>query len=724
MQIDPMWYVVGGVVLVLAIGLVVMIARFYRIVAQGQALIVNTLRSQVPSVHFTGSIVLPIVNRAELMDISVKTIEIDRRGKEGLICQDNIRADIKTTFFVRVNKTEDDVRKVAQGIGCERASHQETLEELFTAKFSEALKSVGKGLEFEELYTHRERFRDNIIEMIGEDLNGYALEDAAIDYLEQTPLEMLDPQNILDADGIRKITGITTKQNISTNDLKQQERMEIGKQNLVSDEAIYRYDQERADANAKKEKEIAMATARESNEARRVEIAEALKTKKVNEKAQEEAGIAEQNRVRAVMVSEQARLREQGMEEVRVVRARDVEEVGRQREVQVRDIEREEELEARKKKIADVIRERVAVDKTVAQEEEAIKDLRANAGAKRDKDVTIIGAEAEAQQGLVKEIKAAEAQEEVAKFDARKRLITADAALEAADRDARAKMRLAEGTQAEAAAIGLAEVRVKEADAAAVEKQGLAKARVRDADVNVREREGTVEAEIIKQKELALAAGIEQRGLAEVRVKDTDASATEKMGMAVAVGVREKLLAEAHGKEAEASAIEKRMLAEATGLRQKAEAMQQLDGAGKDHEEYRLQLDMRKEIALEELEARVSIAAKQAEILSKAFEQAKINIVGGDGEFFDRFVKAVSVGQSIDGTMDHSSTLQSVLRDHLAGDANLLQDLKGVIGGLSAEAVKDLTLSAVLGKLLTRADGEDKTKIQKLMDHAEQLGLK
>ena len=38
---------------------------------------------------------------------------------------------------------------------------------------------------------------------IGKDLNGYALEDIAIDYLEQTPLETLDPNNVLDAEGIR-----------------------------------------------------------------------------------------------------------------------------------------------------------------------------------------------------------------------------------------------------------------------------------------------------------------------------------------------------------------------------------------------------------------------------------------------------------------------------------------------------------------------------------------
>ena len=69
---------------------------------------------------FTGAIVYPIINRAEVMDLSVKTIDIDRRGKEGLICQDNIRADIKVTFFVRVNKTREDVLKVAQSIGCAR----------------------------------------------------------------------------------------------------------------------------------------------------------------------------------------------------------------------------------------------------------------------------------------------------------------------------------------------------------------------------------------------------------------------------------------------------------------------------------------------------------------------------------------------------------------------------------------------------------------------------
>ncbi|MEM8993826.1 MAG: SPFH domain-containing protein, partial [Acidobacteriota bacterium] len=138
-------------------------------VEQGKALIVSNFLKGTVQVSFTGMLIVPILHKVEEMDISVKTIVIDRTGGEGLICEDNIRADIKVTFFVRVNKTQEDVIKVAQAIGCDRASSQQTLEELFVSKFSEALKTAGKRLPFEDLYTKRNEFRDMIIEVIGTD---------------------------------------------------------------------------------------------------------------------------------------------------------------------------------------------------------------------------------------------------------------------------------------------------------------------------------------------------------------------------------------------------------------------------------------------------------------------------------------------------------------------------------------------------------------------------
>ncbi len=654
---DQQLIITVGVIFVASVvilfGILAMVSRFYRQVEQGRALIINTMRKE-PTVAFTGAIVLPVVNRAETMDLSVKTIDIDRRGKEGLICNDNIRADINVTFFVRVNKTADDVLKVAQSIGCARASDSKTLEELFTAKFAEALKTVGKHFNFEELYTKRDDFKDKIIEVIGKDLNGFILDDAAIDYLEQTPLEALDKDNIMDADGIRKITEITVQHNVKTNELRQRERMEMGSENLKADEAIFNFEQRRAEAEAKKAKEIAIAQSREQNEAARVASEESKKTHIVHHKNEEEALIAEQAKQRGVAVAQKNREREIAVETERVEKARQLEVINREREVALVGIARDKEVELQKKEIADVVRARVAVDKTVAVEEENIKDVRTIAAANRERDSLKIKAEAEAATQLVKQVKAAEAAEEVAKHAARQKSITAEAELETADKLARAKIRLAEGTQAEAAAEGLAKARVKEADAVATEKQGL------------------VDARVALEKMQSIAAGEEKQGLAKVKVKEADAQAVAKLGTAEASALREKLSAEASGEEQKGLAVAKitreKLVAEAAGIAEKATSMKALDEASRGHEEFRLRLDKEKTIELETIHAKKDVAAAQAHILAQAFTNAKFNIVGGDGAFFDRFVKAVSVGQAIDGAVDSSPHVKSLVESAMRPD--------------------------------------------------------
>ncbi|WP_437995798.1 hypothetical protein WMF26_31875 [Sorangium sp. So ce185] len=723
----PLILVLVGVLAFVALGMLVMYAKFYRQVDQGKALIINT-RGQDPIVTFTGTLVLPIIHRAEYMDISVKTIEIDRRGKEGLICKDNIRADIKVTFFVQVNKTQDDVRTVARTIGCVRASNPETLEQLFAAKFSEALKTVGKRLNFEDLYKERQKFKDDIIDVIGKDLSGFVLADAAIDYLEQTPIELLDKDNIMDAEGIRKITELTVAQNVLTNELRQKERMEIGSQNLNSDEAIFRFEQRRAEAEAKKAKEIAVAQAREQNEAARITSDERKKTVLLQEKNDEEAFVAREAKERGVQVAQKNKEREVAVETERVSKARELEIVSRERDVSLQKIAREKEIELQKKDIADVVRARIAVEKTVAEEEERIKDVRAVAEATRLKDVTRINAEAEAQEQLVKQIKGAEASEEAAKFRAREKLVIADAELEASDKAARAKIRLAEGVQAESAAEGLARIRVKEADAQAIEKQGFAEARValekmnaaavgeekqglarvlvKEAEAQAIEKQGRAEALVARERLLAEAAGIEQKGLAAARTREAEALALEKTGLA------------------EATAIKQRLLAEAAGTAEKAAAMKALDGVGREHEEFRLRLEKERAVELEALRIRADIARAQAEILRGAFEQAKINIVGGDGAFFDRFVKAVTLGQSVDGMVDQSATVRALVGDYLNGNASLPEDLKQLVAHPSPLARSaDGTLSGMLTSLLPSADADGKKKIEALAQKARELGL-
>ena len=245
--------IVGAAIVVVVLMIFVMLLMFkafYIKVPQGTALIVNDM-SATPKVHFTGALVYPVIYKKEFMKISLITLEVDRRAKDGLICRDNMRADITVAFYLRVNETQQDVLKVAKAIGVDRASDRTAVNELFNAKFSEALKTVGKQIEFVKLFENRQEFRDRIIEVIGNDLNGYVLEDVAIDYLEQTPKASLDPTNILDAEGIRKITELTAAQNVITNELERNEQLAITKKNVETREAMLALERQQADAEAR-----------------------------------------------------------------------------------------------------------------------------------------------------------------------------------------------------------------------------------------------------------------------------------------------------------------------------------------------------------------------------------------------------------------------------------------------------------------------------------------
>ncbi|GAA3242191.1 flotillin family protein [Actinocorallia longicatena] len=466
----------SGLVALAVLVLAAVLTRLYRKVPQGKVLIISKTRRV--DVSFTGAVVLPVLHRAEVMDISVKTIEIERSGNQGLLCRDNIRADIKIMFFVKINKTHESCLQVAQAIGTVRASHEDTLQELFNAKFSEALKTVGKQFDFVDLYTHRHEFRDQIVAIIGTDLNGYYLEDAAIDHLEQTPLFTLDTNNILDAQGIRKITELTALEHIRTNSYQRNEEKEITKQNVDARETILELERRQAEAEVKKRREIETVRAREEAEIARVQAEERLISQAAALRTDEQLGVQQENKNREIAVAEKNRERVIAVENERIEKDRMLEVIARERETELRRISKDKEIEGERRDVAEVIRERIAVERTVAEQEEAIKKVRVVEQAERDRASLIIHAEAAAQELLVKDIKAAEAAAQAALHRKEESLTLAEARERSADLDAAAKIRLAEGDRAEAAAAGLAEVEVRAAAADAEEKYGLVEARV------------------------------------------------------------------------------------------------------------------------------------------------------------------------------------------------------------------------------------------------------
>jgi len=679
---------IGFVVLAL-VGFAFLISRFLRTVEPGKAMIiVNPFKGEEGMrVTFTGGFVFPIIHRCETMDISTKRITVERRGNDGLSCKDNIRADISVNFYVRVNNTEEDVKNVAQSIGVQRAAMPDTLNDLFQAKFSEALKTVGKQMDFEALFQDRAGFKDRIIKTIGANLNGYSLEDTAIGYLEQTPLEQLDPNNIMDSEGIKKINEVTlTQREIKV------------KRDTEAAERILEMDKQKAEATAKQQAEVQIIQAREQAEAVKIQEEERVKATMAQIKADEQLEVAKANQQREVEIAQKNKERAVAVEEERVTRDRMLEITEREKLVALAQIEKERHVEREKKEIQDIIRQRVAVERTVAEEEERTKDTRALAGAQRDKQVVVLQAEAAAEQKLVVEIKSAEAHERAARHTAKQREIEADAELLTSEKRANAKKKLAEGTIAEAAAGGLATVKVKEADAEAIRKVGEAEATAKQYLINVE------------------AQGIEQKGLAAVKVKKADADATLVSAEADAVSIQRKAQAEAEGKRAGYEA-------DAQGITAKGEAMKAFDNVGRDHEEYKLRLALKEKIAMEELRVRKDLAHANAEVIGKALGQAKIDIVGGDAVFFDKLVQSIGAGKAADAYFQNHGALTEI-KDALlqGGEGNLLKRLKTLAKqvGISTEAMKNLSVAGLVARMA--ASTEDEQLLAQIFSLEEALG--
>lgn len=698
-------------IVVLVFGIIALFSRFYYKASQGQALV----RTGVGGikVSFNGMIVIPVLHKLEIMDISLSTITIERQGKDGLVCKDNLRADIKVAFFVRVNEMVQDVKKVAQSVGCARASSKEALRLLFDAKFSEALKTVGKKFDFVDLYNQRDEFRKEIIEIIGTDLNGYVLDDAAIDFLEQTPLNSLDPNNILDAEGIKKITEITAKEAVKANFIQRDKEKVIKQQDVEAREAILVLERQLAETEEKQKREVANIMAREEAEIKKVNEEERLKAERARIASDEEIAVAEENKMRQVIVAAKNKERTEAVENERVEKDRALEATERERIVTLAQIEKEKAIEEERKNIQEVIRERVAIEKTVVDEEERIKDTRAFAEADRTKKVAITKAEEDAEAALVQEIKRAEAAKQAAEFAAKQKIIDADAEQQSSVQRAEAIKTLAEAEAAKYAASGLAEAKVMEAKAEAREKQG-------EAEASVVEDQAVAEAKGIEAKSNAQAQ-------ADLRIGNAAAEVNKAKGLAEAEVIRKKAEADREKGMAEAEVNLQLAQAEAEGINQKAAAMKSFNEAGKEHEEFKLRLAKNKEVELAQINIQKAIADAQADVLGNALRSAKIDIVGGENVFFDKIVSAITNGKAMDRTVKNSEVFSQLRQNLLSNDGKpLLHQLRDFLTetDIDAEDIKNLSLTALIIKLMRNTkDVGKKGMLQQLLDAISGTGL-
>ena len=138
--------------------------------------------------------------------------------------------------------------------------------------------------------------------------------------------------------------------------------------------------------------------------------------------------------------------------------------------------------------------------------------------------------------------------------------------------------------------------------------------------------------------------------------------------------------------------------------------MKQLDSVGKEHEEFKLKLEKEKDVEIAAINAQRGIAESQAGVMGEALRAARIDIVGGDGEFFEQITNAVKGGKAIDRFVYNSRVATDIKDTFFDGNADYFRDQLGELMkqfNIDADSVKDLSIAALIAKMMGLAKTDD-----------------
>ncbi|MER2497643.1 peptidase [Vibrio neptunius] len=688
MEISPsvIFMAVGGGVALLI--LIFLTSRYKKVRGEGDALIVNGLERTRASL--TGTFVWPVINRFEYMDITRKKISVTRSGRkdqegeeyEGLHCRDNIRADLKVDFYIGVNHEEEDIVRVAKLFTAHEASNLERLKEHFQPKFSEALKTAVKQFEFEELLTNRRAFRDAVVQVIGSEMDGFKIYDVVIDKIDQTALDAHNPNNILDVEGIRKISAITAQKNTETNAIRQDERTTIKKKNVEAEANRLQLDKQEQESVARTQREVEIIKAQE--EALSAEKKEEYQriTELAKLETEEEVAKKRESVQMEVEMTRIANQRQVAIQEEELTRSVETEKVRTATEVVEKEMQKETTVEESLKSVAETRSQRVEIERKIAREEEETENLRVNEQVNRKKRVTMVEAEAAAEAAQLELLVAARAEKDAAKERAERLLIENEAELKVKTREAENELAV-KSREAEAEQI----VVVKRAEAEFITK---------DKEAAAKERMAQAEKELIRAT-----------GLAEVEVDRERAQAIRETGEAEAFTLQS-------AGEAEAQAMRAKGLAEAEAQSARFEAAQQYDEHTREHDKWVMQLQQEKDLELARIDAQKSVVGENAKAIAQALSDADIKLFGGEG--LEQIRRTIMDAAAMDSKFEESKVLNPLVSDYMEGNRSLPQDIKDVLENTNLKS-SDLS-NVALASLLNSQGGaaELMKKIQSSLD--------
>ena len=291
-----------------------------------------------------GAFVLPIIHNITSVGMRTLRIEVRRGGDKAFITKNRMRVEIVAEFYVRVTPSKEAVSIAAGTLG-KRTMEPERLRDLVQGRFVDALGIVAAKMSMEEIQEKRGEYIKAVKGIVAESLGstGLELEAVSLTSVDQAGLEVFDPSNAFDAEGLTQLTEQIEAGKKKRNDIEQDTAIRIRAKNLEAEQKALEIDQAREFSRLLQEREIAKQRDKET-------------TEMAVETARQER-LAEEARIQSAEDVEKARIQQQDTIEVeRSLREHELTLQIEERKKLRNEIERQTEIDIKEKNLEAEIR--------------------------------------------------------------------------------------------------------------------------------------------------------------------------------------------------------------------------------------------------------------------------------------------------------------------------------------------------------------------------------
>ena len=291
-----------------------------------------------------GAFVLPIIHNITSVGMRTLRIEVKRGGDKSFITKNRMRVEIVAEFYVRVTPSKEAVSIAAGTLG-KRTMEPESLRDLVQGRFVDALGIVAAKMSMEEIQEKRGEYIKAVKGIVAESLGstGLELEAVSLTSVDQAGLEVFDPSNAFDAEGLTQLTEQIEAGKKKRNDIEQDTAIRIRAKNLEAEQKALEIDQAREFSRLLQEREIAKQRDKET-------------TEMAVETARQER-LAEEARIQSAEDVEKARIQQQDTIEVeRSLREHELTLQIEERKKLRNEIERQTEIDIKEKNLEAEIR--------------------------------------------------------------------------------------------------------------------------------------------------------------------------------------------------------------------------------------------------------------------------------------------------------------------------------------------------------------------------------